>query len=223
MPKGVYKRTDKNLKNLRTAMKDPNVGAKISAAKMGHFVSEETKQKQSDIRKNNPNRYWLGKKRSIADKKKMAGGKGGIPLTEQHKIKIQTTLLEKGNILSANSTRLWSETSYRAKQAKANNLHPNQSEKKLADILDVLFPDEWKFVGNWEVVIARKNPDFININGQKKIIELYSSHWHEGDNPQDRIDVFKPYGYQTLVVWGNELKNTARLSNTLMKFHNQAK
>jgi len=29
--------------------------------------------------------------------------------------------------------------------------------------------------------------------------------WHQGEDPQERIDLFKQYGYDTLVVWEKEL------------------
>ena len=96
----------------------------------------------------------------------------------------------------------------------------NKPEGKLLQILDSLYPNEWRFVGNGEVIIAGKCPDFININGQKKCIELFGDHWHKDDNPQDRIDVFTPYGYKTLVVWEKELKDVDHLKETLGNFYN---
>jgi len=61
-------------------------------------------------------------------------------------------------------------------------------------------------------------PDFININGQKKIIELYGDYWHRNDDPQDRIDLFAKYGYQTLIIWEHELKNEVELKDKLQEF-----
>ena len=54
----------------------------------------------------------------------------------------------------------------------------NKSEKLLDNILQQLFSKEYKFVGDGQVIIGWFNPDFININGQKKIIELYGDYWH---------------------------------------------
>lgn len=95
----------------------------------------------------------------------------------------------------------------------------NKQEERMGRLLESLFPCEWKFVGNGEVIIAGKCPDFININGQKKIIELYGDYWHKGDNPQDRIGLFSPYGYDTLVIWEKELKDIERVKFRINKFH----
>jgi hypothetical protein len=68
------------------------------------------------------------------------------------------------------------------------------------------------------MVIAGKCPDFINCNGEKKIIELFGDYWHLGENPQERIDEFKPFGFDTLVIWEKELKNANGLKEKLLNF-----
>jgi hypothetical protein len=67
-------------------------------------------------------------------------------------------------------------------------------------------------------VVAGKCPDFVNVNGQKKIIELFGDYWHRGQNPQDRIDVFKPFGYETLVIWQRELEDLKSLRHKIFDF-----
>ena len=96
---------------------------------------------------------------------------------------------------------------YRAKEAWHKK--PNKPEKLVEQFLNQKFPQEWKFVGNGEIWIGRKNPDFININGQKKLIEVYGDYWHKDDNPQDRIDHFKKYGFNTLVLWEKDIFNSS--------------
>lgn len=97
---------------------------------------------------------------------------------------------------------------------------PNKAEVFLNNLLDEMYPNEWKFVGNGDVIIAGKSPDFININGQKKIIEFYGEHWHQNDDPRDRESVFAPYGYKTLVIWGKEMKNIELLKERICRFYN---
>lgn len=84
---------------------------------------------------------------------------------------------------------------------------PNKAERKLEYFLKTNFPHEWKFVGSGDFIIERKNPDFVNINGKKQIIELYGSYWHKESEIQPRIDLFAKYGYKTLILWDYELKN----------------
>lgn len=113
----------------------------------------------------------------------------------------------------------WQDPEYVKKQMKARGVKPNNVEKKLDKILQKLIPNEYKYVGAGEVIIAGKCPDFINANGQKKIIELYGDWWHRNDDPQDRVDLFAQYGYKTLVVWEKELKNIEKLKKGIMEFH----
>lgn len=103
--------------------------------------------------------------------------------------------------------------------AKSQNMHPNKPESGLSSIVENLYPANYKYTGGGDVVIAGKIPDFINVNGQKKIIELYGDYWHRGENPQDRIDIFKPYGYDTLVVWEHELEDVEKLKLRIIEFH----
>ena len=87
---------------------------------------------------------------------------------------------------------------------------PNKKEWVLNRLLKINFPHEWKFVGNGKVIIERKNPDFININGKKQIIELFGKHWHEESEVQPRTDLFAKYGYKTLILWDTELSKSKR-------------
>jgi len=70
----------------------------------------------------------------------------------------------------------WQDPKY-AKKVFAHK-SPNKSELKLQTILNKLFPKEYKFVGNGQVVLGGKLPDFINVNGQKKIIEMFGTFYH---------------------------------------------
>ena len=101
----------------------------------------------------------------------------------------------------------WQTEDYVRKQMKARAVRPNKTEIFLESILNDNFPNEWKYVGDGEVIIGGKCPDFININGKKEIIELFGDYWHKGENPEDRKNIFKKYGYHTLVIWEHELKD----------------
>jgi hypothetical protein len=123
---------------------------------------------------------------------------------------------EKGRKITTN---LWKTEDYIKKQQKARHAKINKSETALRDLLDELFSKEYKFVGDWTVAIDGRCPDFINVNGQKKIVELFGDYWHRGQNPQDRIDIFKPFGYDTLVIWEKELRDRDKLQEKLLEFH----
>ena len=113
----------------------------------------------------------------------------------------------------------WGNDDFVARQMVSRKVSPNKLELQFIDILNQLYLGEYKYVGDGQVIIAGKCPDFINVNGQKKIIELFGDYWHRNDDPLDRIDIFKPYGYNALVVWESELRNSKRVKNKLRLFH----
>ncbi len=104
------------------------------------------------------------------------------------------------------------------KQRLACNIRPTKPETTLQRLLDSKFPGDWKYVGDGSFIIAGKNPDFININGKKLIVELFGDYWHQGEDPADRIAVFTPYGFRTLVVWEHELKNLLAVGSKISRF-----
>lgn len=145
--------------------------------------------------------------------------------TEKTKQKIRQTEIGKAvsdktrKRNSLHMLKVWQDPNFVRKQMKASHVKQNKAEKKLDNILQQLIPAEYKFVGDGEFILAGKCPDFLNVNGQKKLIELYGDYWHRNDNPQDRIDYFKPYGYSTLVIWEHELKDEKSLSNKITNFN----
>ena len=102
------------------------------------------------------------------------------------------------------------------------SIKPNKPEKQLNKILQKALPKEYKYVGNFKFWIDCYNPDFININGQKKIIELYGDYWHNREDAQNRdvlrLKSYKKYGYKTLIVWERELKNLNKVKLRIKKF-----
>lgn len=117
--------------------------------------------------------------------------------------------------------RLWKETAFPRKALQSLHKHPNLTEKRLQLILEALFPNEYKYVGGGDVVIDGLNPDFINANGQKKIIELFGIYWHLPDEIPLRAARFAKYGYSMHVVWDTELGNIEDLRSKLLAFHNE--
>lgn len=214
----------------------------------GKHHSNESKQKMSESHndyQSGEGHPMFGRHHSEDSKAKIIAAHLGIPLSEEHKKKIGkaskrvwATIDEekkkvwrqkigdgnKGKIISKESReklskahkKLWENPEHAKKCLVFNS--PNKCETKLMNLLDKIYPGEWKFVGDGQVVIDGKCPDFININGRKQIIELYGERWHQDDDPQDRINVFKPFGYDTLIIWVKELSNKKRLERTLVTF-----
>lgn len=182
----------------------------------GHPCSEETKEK---LRK-----ALSGRTLSPERRKSISEGHKGLKHTPEFCAKmsaIHTGMRysdETKKKCSESQKRLWENPEHAKKCLCINS--PNKQELRLMGILDSMYPGEWKFVGDGQLVIAGKCPDFVNVNGQKKIIELYGERWHEGEDPKDREAVFAPYGYKTLIIWSKELSNAEVLVGKIELFCN---
>jgi hypothetical protein len=185
---------------------------RMCESRLYYIISEETKKK---IGESNKERYKDGlsedhiKKLSISHMGQIAWNKGMHFPKERRR---------KDSVRAKNQ---WKNPDFVSKQMKARGVMPNKTELWFQNFLNSLYPNEWKFVGDGQVIIAGKCPDFINVNGQKKIIELFGDYWHRNQDPQDRIDIFKPYGYKTLIIWENELKDMVELRCRLERFSNE--
>lgn len=193
---GLTKETDKRVakqaKKLRGRRRGPcseKTRRKIRTALEGHVVTEETKKKI---------------KRSRAKQVRP-------PQTKGAKKKI-------GKANSKNMKRLWQDPNYIAMQMRARGVRPNKTEKFLTKLFQKLYPNQWKYVGDGQFILAGKCPDFVNVNGQKKIIELFGEHVHKPEEEQERTILFSKYGYQTLVIWFKELNDMGRLVERVTNF-----
>jgi len=188
---------------------------KLSLFNIGKELSEETKKKMSLAH--------MGRKFSEETKKKISVSRKGMTFSEEHKRNISIAkqkMTEKTKErISLTVSALWKNAEYQNKMQKARNISPNKAETNLGNLLNKLFPKEYKYVGDFQFWLGGKNPDFMNINGQKKLIELYGDYWHKDDDPQDRIDHFKQYGFNTLVIWEHELKDISTVKSKIKEFH----
>lgn len=125
----------------------------------------------------------------------------------------------------------WADITYRnmqiKKMMKGNKSRPTRLEKRVLELVDNMYPNQWKYVGDGDVILGGRNPDFINMNGCKAIIEVNGTFWHSYQRTKecpllhelDRISHYKQYGYHTLVIWGHEFKNKELLVKKIQVFH----
>lgn len=228
--RGKKRTEEQNKRNSERSMgrkQSPEAKQKQIEAQIGRFVSEETRQKireahlgmvtpnetkikQSEIKRisfKNGFKVWNnGLTKEVDIRIKEAGEKVSRALKGRKN--------PKHSIIMKN---VWKDEEYNQKQKEARNLYPNKSELYLQNIINSIFPNKFKYVGDFSMFIGGKCPDFIDpINN--KIIELYGDYWHKGQDPNDRINYFKNYGYNTLVIWESELKNTDILKHRLEVF-----
>lgn len=126
---------------------------------------------------------------------------------------------QKHHFCNANCMGEWQSKSseFLALVMKANQIKPNRKELALLDIIKQLSLP-YSYVGDGQFILGGKCPDFLNTNGQKKLIELWGNFWHQGQNPQDRIDYFAKYGFETLIIWESELNKPTELEERLLNF-----
>ncbi len=108
------------------------------------------------------------------------------------------------------------------KARKANQSRPNKPEKIIINLIKQ-YNLNFFYVGNSKKWFKGEtqsfNPDFIN-EDKKKIIEFFGSYWHENTKEDDkkRLKTYSQYGYKTLVILENELKNPDEIKNRISNF-----
>ena len=110
---------------------------------------------------------------------------------------------------------------------KVLKIKPNKPEKAIRKVLNKVLPKEYRYVGNGKVILDGFNPDFINCNGQKKIIEMYGDYWHNRPDWSKRdirrIRAYKKLGYKTLIIWEHELKDLNKVTSKILRFNKKEK
>lgn len=125
-----------------------------------------------------------------------------------------------------NAFKQWSNPEIRNLMVKnsrlASHITPNKFEQRLNSILQEIQPNNWQFVGDGKVIIEGFCPDFINVNGQKKIIECFGDYWHNRigvkEKDQRRIEAYEKLGFKTLVIWEHELSQNSEVIEKIKNF-----
>ncbi len=181
---------------------------------------EDTRDKKSNIMK----KLWSDKNYRENMSKKHIGREPwnkGVPWTEEYRKNV-IAAINKPEVLEVKrkkSTALWKNDEYIKKIQASFHCKPNKPETAILNLLNDLYPNEWKYTGDFSFVINGKSPDFVNCNGKKLIIEMFGDYWHKGESAKDREDVFKPFGYETLVIWESELKNIDAVKSRIQSFN----
>jgi len=213
-------------KHNKETKKKMSYAKKINPTKywLGKKRSKETCENMSKGKKG----IGIGRRHTEDSKRKMSVGNKGKVRSEELKKEISRAVSklwenpEYRNNQSKKMIEKWQEPEY-ARRAiysimKANHSRPNKCEAKLYKIINSIQPNEWKYTGDGSMIINRMTPDFTNVNGRKEVIEHFGDYWHKGENPQDRINKYKKFGYRCLVIWESELKNETEVINKIEEF-----
>lgn len=180
------------------------------------IVSDETRQLISKALTGRPGR--TGWNQSEETKQQIAASLVGRPKSEETKQKLSKAMQGGKGFLGPHSEEtkkrmsdvhkeLWKDPEFVKYISEAQHRKPNESELQLQSILDRHFPDEWKYVGDGTVWVEGRNPDFININGRKQVIEMFGIYWHDPDyfpnrpSKEELVAHYKRYGFDCLVFW----------------------
>ena len=100
---------------------------------------------------------------------------------------------------------------------------PSNPEKRLIQIM-ASYGLPYRYTGNGAVWFDGYNPDFINTDGAKGIIEFFGDYWHTGGAKTikawegDRAYHFAKYGFRLLVIWQNELNDEKGVVKKIKRF-----
>jgi hypothetical protein len=185
----------------------------------------------------NSNSKEANEKRSISLKKAYAEGrkqvvraygngyaKGNIPWNKGIKgYKLpQNSVYMKNYWANEDNVRVMTEN-----RIKGQRIGPNKAEIKLMSLLDAHFKGEWVF-NKSKIIIDKKIPDFVNINGKKKLIELQGCYHHgcpickrstKHNNFIQKALIYKNYGFDTLEIWEHELSDEIELLKKIKEFN----
>lgn len=170
---------------------------KIGAGNKGKIISVDTRKKLSEANKgkrHSPETEfakgatpWIaGKNHSEETKEKMRGRH----VSEENRKKLSVAL--QGRTLSAEHIR-----------KALSRRTPTSLEKKFQSIIEK-HNLPYRFVGDGSFIIGRKNPDFINTNGEKVAIEVYARYYklRHAETVQawieERERIFKEHGWKVL-------------------------
>jgi very-short-patch-repair endonuclease len=128
--------------------------------------------------------------------------------------------IKVSNSISKSLKNLWKDPKFREemlyKMFKAFARRPTKVEKKLIQLINK-YNLPFEYVGDGKLIIGGKIPDFIDIKN-KKIIEVFGNYWHDKEDEIKRANYFKKYGYDTLIIWQDELNNEQNVLEKINKF-----
>lgn len=119
--------------------------------------------------------------------------------------------------------KLNKDPDFRRKRLKALCQKPTRPERQLMKIIEE-YNLPYKYVGDGSFIIEGFNPDFINTNGEKHIIEVFGRVWHDtlvrdwSRTELGRIMTYNSYGYRTLVIWDDEMNNEDAIAKRIINF-----
>jgi very-short-patch-repair endonuclease len=182
----------------------PESLAKMSASQKARFKREPTPNKgmpMTAAQKLKLRLSHLGKSHQHSDaaKQKMSEATKGIPKSPH----MREILRQNNREILADPVR----AQRRLELAMAGCKRRPTSIEKMFIGLCAKHGLPYRFVGDGQVWINRANPDFINTNGKKQLVEILGRYWHTEEETAKRVAHYKRYGFECITIWEEELKN----------------
>ncbi len=181
----------------------------ISRNRPKFLHSEETKERIRQTAKSIPHTEKWNRNMRRACRAFWNSPEGQKVLRE--KVLTGRDTLEYSKKMSEVRARMWKDPTYQQAQADASCRRPTEPEGILNMWLQKNFPGEWKYTGDGRdgTYIGGRNPDFLNINGRKLVIEMFGSYYHGPEvtdaTEEDKIIHYGKYGFGCLILWDDEV------------------
>ena len=207
----------------------------ISEAGEGWVHRPETLRKMSVAARGNT--YAAGRVNSPETLRKMSEAQVGRVHSDETKRLLSKLHLGKTHseeslrLMSESHKKMWQDPEFIHNWSESMKLSshrkPNNSELQLQSILDKHFPGEWEYIGDGKDVVdwvGRRNPDFINVNNRKRVLEMFGVYYHDPDLFPNRMSEgeliahYEKYGVDCLVVWEYDIFDDAKVVELVKEF-----
>ena len=184
------------------------------------LCSEETRRKLREAKKGK-NHPFFGKHHSEETKRKQSKAKKGKFIGEKSPNWGTHPSEETRQKMSEAHKKNWQDPDYIKKVFDGLNMKPNAQEKKVGAILQKHLPNEYAYNGDFScgITIGGKIPDFVNVNGEKVVIEVFGP-WHDEQYMRDHFGGeiswkrtefgtkvhYSQFGYKCVVFWQEDLE-----------------
>jgi len=149
-----------------------------------------------------------------------------VDFTNRHAKKFSALGVQKRKQILQRMTKKEREEYIKKLIIPTGQIKPTSLERKMKKIIQK-YHLSYKYVGDFSFMIERKNPDFINTNGQKICIEVRHKDvckYLDKITPQqyviDRGNSFKKYGWHCLVFFNDDLEEEEDVISKIRIFEN---
>lgn len=120
---------------------------------------------------------------------------------------------ELKNRISRLAKLRWQDPEFFKKSFKAFSRRPTSLEKQMMEIIRK-YNLPYKYTGDGSFLIGWKNPDFVNTNSEKKVIEVGNIYHHPYPYAENRAKHYAKYGWASYIFIQDKL-NEEEIINKL--------